>query len=60
MGLFVLGSDFENKLKAQKRFVTSIVLYISQLCVPVVGGYMADEAHKINALYTVWSGAKLN
>lgn len=60
MGLFVLGNDFENKLKAQKRFVRSILLYISQLCVPVVGGYMAGEAQKTNVLYIVWSGATLN
>lgn len=53
MDLFVLVNDFENKLKAQKRFVTSIVLYIFQLCVPVAGGYMADEGQKINVLYIV-------
>lgn len=53
MGLFVLGNDFENKLKAQKRLVTSIVLFISRLCVPVLGGYVADEAQKINVLYIV-------
>lgn len=57
---FVLGNEFEKKLKAQKRFVTSVVLYISQSWVSVLGGYMADEAQKMNVLYIVWSGGTLN